>query len=146
REEGTGRVVQRPRQVDPQEGHPRRVEGNDRQSRQGGQGRRSRQGKRRRGAAKGDQLQELPHHLQINRTSRGGPALPGPPVVLSGEGFRMQRTTRGLLLAAAALLAGSALAQDKAPTIKEIMSKLNKPGGLYPSISKELKADDTDWD
>jgi len=58
----------------------------------------------------------------------------------------MRRTTRGLLLAAVALLAGAALAGGKAPTIKDIMSRLNKPGGLYPSISKELKADDTDWD
>jgi hypothetical protein len=58
----------------------------------------------------------------------------------------MRRTTRGLVLAVVAVLAGAALAQDKTPSIKDIMSRLNKPGGLYPSISKELKADDTDWD
>jgi cytochrome c556 len=58
----------------------------------------------------------------------------------------VRHTTGGLTLAAVAILAGPALAQDKAPTIKEIMARLNKPGGIYPSISKELKADDTDWD
>lgn len=59
----------------------------------------------------------------------------------------MGRTTRGLVLAVgAALLSGTIAAQDKTPTIKDIMARLNKPGGLYPSISKELKADDTDWD
>jgi hypothetical protein len=61
----------------------------------------------------------------------------------------MRRTTRGMTpaLAAvlAALLAGVALAQEKVPAIKEIMARLNKPGGLYPTISKELKADDPDW-
>jgi cytochrome c556 len=58
----------------------------------------------------------------------------------------MGRATRGLTLALAVALAGTALAQEKVPTIKEIMARLNKPGGLYPAISKELKADDTDWD
>jgi cytochrome c556 len=58
----------------------------------------------------------------------------------------MGRTTRGVALAAAVVLAGGAPAQDKAPAIKEIMSRLNKPGGIYPTLSKELKADDTDWD
>jgi cytochrome c556 len=58
----------------------------------------------------------------------------------------MQRTTRLLTLASLVVLVGAALAQDKVPTIKEIMTRVNKPGGLYPTISKELKADDTDWD
>lgn len=50
------------------------------------------------------------------------------------------------LVAVAAAMVGTALAQDKGPTIKEIMAKLNKPGGIYPTMAKELKADDTDWD
>jgi cytochrome c556 len=54
--------------------------------------------------------------------------------------------TGGLTLAMAAILAAAAPGQDKTASIKEIMSRLNKPGGIYPSISKELKADDTDWD
>jgi hypothetical protein len=58
----------------------------------------------------------------------------------------MRRTMRALSLALVVVLAGTALAQEKLPTIKDIMSRLNKPGGLYPAISKELKADDTDWD
>jgi len=57
----------------------------------------------------------------------------------------MRRTTRVMALALAAVLAGAGLAQEKVPTIKEIMARLNKPGGLYPAISKELKADDPDW-
>jgi cytochrome c556 len=57
----------------------------------------------------------------------------------------MKHTKRALSLTLAAVLAGTALAQDKVPTIKEIMGRLNKPGGLYPTISRELKADDTDW-
>jgi hypothetical protein len=61
----------------------------------------------------------------------------------------MRRTTRGMMpvlaAAAAALVSGVALAQEKVPAIKEIMARLNKPGGLYPTLSKELKADDPDW-
>jgi hypothetical protein len=61
----------------------------------------------------------------------------------------MRRTTRGILPAlaaiSAALVAGVVLAQEKVPAIKEIMGRLNKPGGLYPTLSKELKADDLDW-
>jgi cytochrome c556 len=57
----------------------------------------------------------------------------------------MRRTKRGLAVCLIVVIAGTALAQEKVPTIKEIMSKLNKPGGAYPTISKELKADDTDW-
>jgi cytochrome c556 len=61
----------------------------------------------------------------------------------------MRRTTRGMTPALAAvsavLLMGVALAQDKVPAIKEIMARLNKPGGLYPTLSKELKDDDPDW-
>jgi len=59
----------------------------------------------------------------------------------------MKRTMRGLaLLVAAGFFVAAAMAQDKAPTIKEIMARLNKPGGLYPAISKALKADAPDWD
>jgi hypothetical protein len=57
----------------------------------------------------------------------------------------MKRTMRGLALLAGLVLAGAALAQDKVPSIKEIMARLNKPGGVYPAISKELKADSPDW-
>jgi len=58
----------------------------------------------------------------------------------------MRRTTRGLALVALVALAGTALAQDKVPTVKEIMARLNKPGGLYPAMSKALKSDSVDWD
>jgi hypothetical protein len=61
----------------------------------------------------------------------------------------MRRTTRGMMpalaMVSAALIAGVALAQEKVPAIKEIMARLNKPGGLYPTLSKELKTDDLDW-
>jgi hypothetical protein len=58
----------------------------------------------------------------------------------------MGRTTRGLALALTfGLAAAAALAQDKVPTIKEIMARLNKPGGLYPTVSRELKSDNVDW-
>src|SRR5262249_60192471 len=35
---------------------------------------------------------------------------------------------------------------NKVPDVKEIMSKLNKPTGIYFALGKELKANDTDWD
>ena len=57
----------------------------------------------------------------------------------------MKRTTRWLALGIAVLSAATALAQDKVPAIKEIMTRLNKPDGLYPAISKQLKADNPDW-
>ena len=58
----------------------------------------------------------------------------------------MGRRKRILVVLLTAVLGPSALAQDKMPGIKEIMARLNKPGGIYPAIAKELKADDTDWD
>jgi hypothetical protein len=58
----------------------------------------------------------------------------------------MRRTTRWLALGLAVLSAATALAQDKPPPVKEIMTRLNKPNGLYPAISKQLKADNPDWD
>jgi cytochrome c556 len=57
----------------------------------------------------------------------------------------MKRTKRGLALLLIVILAGTVAAQEKVLSIKEIMSRLNKPGGIYPAISKELKADDADW-
>ncbi|MGH9677421.1 MAG: cytochrome C [Candidatus Acidiferrum sp.] len=58
----------------------------------------------------------------------------------------MSRWTFGIAVVVAAILAGMTPAQDKTPTIKEIMTKLNKPGAIYPSLSKELKAAAPDWD
>jgi hypothetical protein len=58
----------------------------------------------------------------------------------------MKRTIRVLALLAMAGAGAVALAQDKPPSIKEVMARLNKPGGLYPTISKALKADTPDWD
>jgi cytochrome c556 len=57
----------------------------------------------------------------------------------------MRRTTRGMTLALAAVLAGTSLAQEKVHTIKQIMAKLNKPGGIYPALTKALKAEQPDW-
>lgn len=49
--------------------------------------------------------------------------------------------------AALALLAAAALAQgEKTPSVKEIMTKANKPNGLYFNLSKELKDDEPMWD
>jgi hypothetical protein len=58
----------------------------------------------------------------------------------------MGRTMRVLTLLSLAGFAAAALAQDKPPSIKEIMARLNKPGGLYPTISRALKAEAPDWD
>src|SRR5262249_20991848 len=38
-----------------------------------------------------------------------------------------------------------ASAADKVPTIKEVMTKLNKPGGLRPNLGEDLQADEPDW-
>jgi hypothetical protein len=48
---------------------------------------------------------------------------------------------------AALRAAGPADAQaGRVPDIKEIMARLNKPGGLYPSLARELKTDNPSWD
>jgi hypothetical protein len=50
-------------------------------------------------------------------------------------------------LAAANLAISPAAAQGNSPpTIKEIMAKLNKPGGLYPKLGTELKEGQPDWE
>src|SRR5262245_32969286 len=46
----------------------------------------------------------------------------------------------------AAVAVWPVLAADKVPTIKEIMGKLNKPGGLRPNLGQDLMADEPDWD
>jgi hypothetical protein len=51
-----------------------------------------------------------------------------------------------LLALLVAVLAWPAGAVDKVLTIKEIMGKLNKPGGLRPNLGKDLMADEPDWD
>jgi hypothetical protein len=58
----------------------------------------------------------------------------------------MQRTMRVIVVVSLAAAGASALAQDKPPGIKEIMARLNKPGGVYPTISRALKAEAPDWD
>jgi hypothetical protein len=63
----------------------------------------------------------------------------------------MQRRTWLVLALAGALAAlraaGPAGAQaGRVPDIKEIMARVNKPGGLYPSLARELKADAPSWD
>jgi sulfopyruvate decarboxylase subunit alpha len=51
------------------------------------------------------------------------------------------------LLAAAAVVVSPAGAQgEKTPSIKEIMTKANKPNGLYFNLSKDLKDDELMWD
>jgi cytochrome c556 len=62
------------------------------------------------------------------------------------EGGSMNRALRYQALAIVALATGVILAQERAPSIKEIMARLNKPGGLYPTLSKELKSETVDWD
>jgi hypothetical protein len=53
--------------------------------------------------------------------------------------------TRGAVLAAVVLLAGSVLAAT--PTVKDIMGKAHKgPNSLLANIGKDLKADEPDWD
>src|SRR2546421_13078969 len=51
-----------------------------------------------------------------------------------------------LLALVVAVLAWPAGAADKVPPIKEIMGKLNKPGGLRPNLGQDLMADEPDWD
>jgi hypothetical protein len=60
----------------------------------------------------------------------------------------MKRSRTGLsTLVWFGLLVGSLAAQTaKAPSVKEIMTKVNKPGGSYFTIAKELKQDDPRWD
>jgi len=51
-----------------------------------------------------------------------------------------------MILAMLALVIGRVEADGKkTPTIKEIMAKLNKPGGLHPTLATELKTDQPDW-
>src|SRR5262245_32490576 len=61
---------------------------------------------------------------------------------------RMACVACGLaLLAAVALAILPAAAADKAaPTIKEIMSKLNKPNGLRPNLGQDLMDDEPNWE
>ena len=53
----------------------------------------------------------------------------------------------GLLALGAVLVLATrpAGASDKVPEIKEIMAKLNKPGGLRPNLGEDLQADELDW-
>src|SRR5712691_11300819 len=51
------------------------------------------------------------------------------------------------LLAAAAVVVSPAGAQgEKTPSVKEMMTKANKPTGIYWTLSKELKDDEQTWD
>ncbi|MBY0522560.1 MAG: cytochrome c [Gemmataceae bacterium] len=53
----------------------------------------------------------------------------------------------GLLLPLILVLAAGVGAQDKPPTIKQIMGKVNKgPNSLCPTIGKALRADEPQWD
>jgi cytochrome c553 len=51
-----------------------------------------------------------------------------------------------LFVAATVVLVWPAVAADKVPPVKEIMGKLNKPGGLRPNLGQDLMADEPDWD
>src|SRR4051794_20739764 len=52
-----------------------------------------------------------------------------------------------VLLTVIIMTAGSADAQGgKTPSAKEIMSRLNKKGGLFPALAVELKATPPKWD
>ncbi len=62
----------------------------------------------------------------------------------------MKRLAMGValfgLLAGGAWMTRPASGQgDKAPTVKEIMGRLNKQGGLYFALGKSLKADAPAW-
>ncbi|HZT82850.1 MAG TPA: hypothetical protein VFA26_21645 [Gemmataceae bacterium] len=61
----------------------------------------------------------------------------------------MLRTTLGAALLAAATLALAAHstgAEDRPPTVKEIMKKINRPStGLLPDTTMDLKEDEPDW-
>jgi hypothetical protein len=57
----------------------------------------------------------------------------------------MKRSTTMLALVAL-MLAGPTGAQTaKAPTVKEIMARVNKPGGSFFQIARELKQDEPGW-
>jgi len=59
----------------------------------------------------------------------------------------MMRSIVGLLLLGLVVLTARVDAQgEKAPEIKEIMGKLNKPTGVYFSMARELKEDTPMWD
>jgi hypothetical protein len=51
-----------------------------------------------------------------------------------------------LFVAVTVVFVWPVLAADKVPPVKEIMSKLNKPGGLRPNLGQDLMADEPDWD
>jgi hypothetical protein len=55
-------------------------------------------------------------------------------------------TTLALLALIVAVLIWPVGAADKVPTIKDIMEKLNKPGGLWPNLGKDLQEDEPDWE
>lgn len=61
---------------------------------------------------------------------------------------RLTWTAAGLAFAALVnLTAGPAGAQGgKVPPVKEIMTKLNKKGGIFPTLAAELKANPLKWD
>jgi cytochrome c556 len=57
------------------------------------------------------------------------------------------RCVVGLLLLGLVVWTARVDAQaEKAPDIKEIMGKLNKPTGVYFSMARELKEDTPEWD
>jgi cytochrome c553 len=59
----------------------------------------------------------------------------------------MKRLTILTVLALLAIvLVWRVQAADKVLTIKEIMSKLNKPGGLRPNLGQDLMDADPDWE
>lgn len=58
----------------------------------------------------------------------------------------MKRASGWLMALVLCLVAGGVEGQGtKAPEIKEIMGKLNKPTGLYYNIGSELKSDTPNW-
>jgi cytochrome c556 len=62
----------------------------------------------------------------------------------------MERTTGrriglGLVLGSCLLVQPVGAQGDDAPTIKDIMTRLNKPAGLHPALGKALKAEAPAW-
>ena len=57
-----------------------------------------------------------------------------------------RRILLAMLASLALVVVWPVLAADKVLTIKEIMGKLNKPGGLRPNLGQDLKADEPDWE
>jgi cytochrome c556 len=60
----------------------------------------------------------------------------------------MSRRLAGLLLLSLCAALGLAQApKDTAPTIRDIMKKLNRgPGSITPTLQQDLKDDDPDWE